>query len=174
VDWIGLESGCAIAYIDFRYMSNVKTRVILSLTIFCVSKCYTTTVQHVYRRWKLMMIEKSFEISEADKKAKAKSKKDNFGKTVMDVVENVFSSLGEQCKQALYFHLKNRYNIGKKEIPSKIEEFAEALEQILGSGAKLIEIEIMKLLFSKVQTFKYSPRQEILVFTDYLEKLGEL
>ena len=120
------------------------------------------------------MIGESLKMSEANSKAREAKRKGNFEESVIEAVEYVFSSFGESCKQALYFHLKNCYNIGKKEIPSKIEEFAEALEQIFGSGAKLIEIEIMKLLFGKVQTFRFSPRHEILVFTDYLEKLRDL
>jgi nucleoside-diphosphate-sugar epimerase len=117
-----------------------------------------------------MMIQESLcEMSAANNK----QRKGNFEKLVMDAVENVFSSLGESCKQAIYFHLENRYNIGKKEIPERIEDFADALEEIFGSGAKLIEIEIIKLLFSKVQTFKYSPKQEDLLFTNYLKRLGD-
>jgi 2,4-dienoyl-CoA reductase-like NADH-dependent reductase (Old Yellow Enzyme family) len=113
-------------------------------------------------------------MSEANNKAREAKRKSNFEESVIEAVDIVFSSFGESCKQALYFYLKNCHSIDRKEIPRKIEDFAEALEQIFGSGAKLIEIAIMKLLFSKVQTFKYSPRQEILVFTDYLEKLADL
>jgi len=99
--------------------------------------------------------------------------KNDFEQSLTDAVENVFSSLGESCKQTIYFHLENHYNIDRKKIATKIEDFADALEEMLGSGAKLIEIEIMKALFSKAQTFKYSPKQETLSFTNYLKNLSQ-
>ena len=90
---------------------------------------------------------------------------------MIEAVDTVFSSLGDQCKQALYFHLKHYYNISKQQIPQKIEDFADAIEEIFGLAAKLIEIEIMRALFTKLQDFSYSPKQEDLSFTKYLETL---
>jgi hypothetical protein len=104
-------------------------------------------------------------------KKKSGSRKGNFEKLLIEAVDNVFSSLGNSCRQALYFHLKDCYNISKHEIPYRIEDFADALEKIFGLGAKLIEIEIMRALFTKVQDFSYSPKQEDLSFTNYVETL---
>ena len=120
-----------------------------------------------------MIVRESIEMSKASDYAKNKRKKGSFGELVMETVDTVFSSLGESCKQAVYFHLKNRYNISRENIPERIEDFFDALEGIFGLGAKLIEIEIMKLLFSKVQTFKCSLKQEGLLFKDYLKMLGD-
>ena len=118
-----------------------------------------------------MMIEESLsEMSEIRfGKKESASRKGNFEKLLIEAVDNVFSSLGDSCKQAIYFHLKDRYNISKHEIPYRIEDFADALEKIFGVGAKLIEIEIMRALFTKVQDFSYSPKQEDLSFTNYVE-----
>jgi nucleoside-diphosphate-sugar epimerase len=102
-------------------------------------------------------------------KKEIETQKGTFGKLVTEAVDNVFSSLGDSCKQAIYFHLKDRYNINKHEIPYRIEDFADALEKIFGLGAKLIEIEIMRALFTKVQVFSYSAKQEDLSFTNYVE-----
>jgi nucleoside-diphosphate-sugar epimerase len=102
-------------------------------------------------------------------KKESASRKGNFEKLLIEAVDNAFSSLGDSCKQAIYFHLKDRYNIGKHEIPHRIEDFADALEKIFGPGAKLIEIEIMRALFTKVQDFSYSPKQEDLSFTNYVK-----
>ena len=121
-----------------------------------------------------MMIEKS--LGEMSKirfgKKKSGSRKGNFEKLLIEAVDKVFSSLGDSCKQALYFHLKDCYNVSKHEIPYRIEDFADALEKIFGLGAKLIEIEIMKALFAMVQDFKCAPKQEDLSFTDYMETLS--
>ena len=94
-----------------------------------------------------------------------------FEELVSEAVDECFSSLGDSCKQAIYFHLKGCYNISKKEIPSRIRDFADALEEIFGPGAKLIEIGIMRALYTKVQDFKYSSKQEELSFTNYVETL---
>jgi nucleoside-diphosphate-sugar epimerase len=118
-----------------------------------------------------MMIEESLsEMSEIRfGKKESASRKGNFEKLLIEAVDNVFSSLGDSCKQAIYFHLKDCYNVSKHEIPYRIEDFADALEKIFGLGAKLIEIEIMRALFAKVQDFSYSPKQEDLSFTNYVE-----
>jgi hypothetical protein len=102
------------------------------------------------------------------------SRKDNFEKLLIEAVDTVFASLGDSCKRALYFHLKNCYDISKQEIPQRIEDFDDALEETFGIGAKLIEIEIMRALFTKVQGFSYLTKQEDLSFTKYLETVCSL
>ena len=118
-----------------------------------------------------MMIEESLsEVIEIRLgKKESASRKGNFEKLLIEAVDNAFSSLGDSCKQAIYFHLKDCYNVSKHEIPYRIEDFADALEKIFGPGAKLIEIEIMRALFTKVQDFSYSPKQEDLSFTNYVK-----
>ena len=120
-----------------------------------------------------MMFQKSLSMNEENKKAKAKSKSGVFEKIVMGAVDNVFSSLGESCKQSIYFRLRNSFNISREEIPHRIDAFGDALEEMFGVGAKLIKIEIMKLAFSQVRTIEYPTKQDALLFTDYLKKLGE-
>jgi nucleoside-diphosphate-sugar epimerase len=119
-----------------------------------------------------MMIQERIDgIDEARSKEKTEMEKGRLGKLIMEAVDNVFSSLGNSCKLFLYFRLKNSYNISAQEIPNRIEDFADALEAIFGPGAKLIEIEIMKVLFSRTKILTYSLKQEDLSFTDYVKKL---
>lgn len=93
-----------------------------------------------------------------------------FNKLVLEAVDAGLSSLGDSPKQAVYFYLEKTFKIKRSEIPKKIEEFANALEQIFGHGAKLVEIQIMKLLYEKVgQAFVYFPEKNDLLFTEYLE-----
>ena len=120
-----------------------------------------------------MMIEESLgEMSEIRfGKKKSGSRKGNFEKLLIEAVDNVFSSLGDSCKQALYFHLKDCYNINKQEIPYRIRDFADAIGEIFGQGARLIEIGIMKALYARVQNFKCFPMEEDLSFANYVETL---
>jgi hypothetical protein len=70
-----------------------------------------------------------------------------FEKLLLEAIDEGLFSLGESAKQALYFHLERNFDIKKQEIPQKIEEFAEALEKILGAGASFLEILIMKNIY---------------------------
>ena len=93
-----------------------------------------------------------------------------FNKLVLEAVDAGLSSLGESPKHAVYFYLEKTFKIKRTEIPEKIEEFTNALEQIFGRGAKLVEIQIMKLLYEKVgQAFVYFPEKDDLLFIEYME-----
>ena len=94
----------------------------------------------------------------------------SFEEVLLEAIDESFSWLGESEKQAIYFFLEKRYKISKQEIPYRIEEFTEAIEDIFGLGAKLLEIRIMKNLFSKMgYSFPYLHTQEGLEFTKYIE-----
>jgi len=118
-----------------------------------------------------MIVQEKIEMVEVSFSMGNKKNKSNFARLVVDTVDTVFSSLGESCREAIYFRMKHVYGISRKDIPLRIDDFADALEDMFGPGSKLIEIEILKLLFSKVPTFKFSLKQEPLVFRDYLNRL---
>jgi len=94
--------------------------------------------------------------------------KRSFEKLLLETVDEGLSSLGDSAKHAIYFHLENTFNISKRDIPSKIEEFADALEKIFGLGAKPIEILIMQRLYEKVGGVVQYPEQKGLVFAEYV------
>lgn len=62
-----------------------------------------------------------------------------FDDTLLKAVDFAFNSLGRSCKQALYFHLKNTFHVGRREIPEKVEEFDNALKLIFKDGAIFLE-----------------------------------
>lgn len=88
---------------------------------------------------------------------------------MIEAVDDGLSSLGDQSKQALYFHLEKTFKIRKQDIPEKIEEFTNAIERIFGEGAKLLEIEIMRQLHKKVQSLQYPSEKNNLFFLEYIE-----
>jgi len=92
----------------------------------------------------------------------------NFEKLLLEAVDEGLSSLCSSSKQTIYFLLENTFNISRRDIPSKIEEFADALEKIFGFGAKPIEILIIKRLNEKVGRVVQYPRHENLVFAEYV------
>jgi hypothetical protein len=94
----------------------------------------------------------------------------SFEKVLLEAIDEGLFLLGESAKQVVYFYLEKNYKIRKQDIPYRIEDFTEAIETIFGVGAKLLEIKIMKNLFSKIgYNFPYRHTQEGLEFTKYIE-----
>lgn len=92
-----------------------------------------------------------------------------FEEALLEAIDEGLALLGESPKETLYYHLAQTFNINKRDIPFKIEEFTEAIERIFGSGAKIIEIQIMKCLFKKLDPkLKYYPKQIDLTFPEYI------
>jgi hypothetical protein len=104
-------------------------------------------------------------------KKKHKPRENSFETAMIEAVDEGFAPFGHSSKQAIYFHLENTFKIKKQEIPYKIEEFADAIEQIFGAGAKLIEIRIIEVLHERIQDFLHFPKKGELVFTEYVADL---
>jgi hypothetical protein len=95
--------------------------------------------------------------------------KHSFEKLLLEAIDEGLSSLGDSAKHAIYFHLENNYGINRRDIPSKIEEFVDAIEKIFGLGAKILEILIMKQLYQKIgRVVEHDQELEDLVFTEYV------
>ena len=105
------------------------------------------------------------------RKKKHKPHENSFEAAMIEAVDDSFSPFGHSSKQAIYFQLENAFKIKKQEIPCKIEEFADAIEQIFGAGAKLIEIRIIEALHERIQDFVHFPKKGDLVFTEYVANL---
>jgi hypothetical protein len=94
---------------------------------------------------------------------------DCFRGIVLEVADEAFALLGKKAEQSIYSQLEDTFKIAKKDIPLHIEKFARALEEILGPGAKLLEVEMIKSLHEKVGPgFKYHTKNENLTFPEYL------
>ncbi len=93
-----------------------------------------------------------------------------FKKLLLEAVDEGLSSLGDSAKLAIYVYLEKNFKIKKQQIPNKINEFTNAIEKIFGNGARHLEIQIMKCLYEKVgHDFKYFPKKDDLLFTEYIE-----
>ena len=73
-----------------------------------------------------------------------------FEKILLESIEEGLDCLGESAKQAIYFQLKNKYALNNQDIPDRIKIFTKAIEDIFQTGALLLEIKIMKILFNKI------------------------
>jgi hypothetical protein len=91
-----------------------------------------------------------------------------FDKLLLEAVDEALSSLGGSVKQAIYFHLENKFKMARNEIPQHVEDFADGIEKIFGLGAQFLEILIMKKLYEKIgQPLEWSENEE-LVFAHYI------
>lgn len=95
----------------------------------------------------------------------------NFERAVTESIDEVFSTLGENVKQAVYSYLENKYGIRKEQIPSMIEGFTDAIESIFGDATKLVELKIIEKLKGKVKGFAYKSKTKEIFFAEYLTAL---
>ena len=96
---------------------------------------------------------------------------DKFKVALMEAIDEGLSAFSTLNKQEIYFHIENIFKIKKDEIPYKIEDFVDAIEQIFGIGAKLIEIRIIEALHKKSPDFMFSPKKGTVIFQEYVASL---
>ncbi len=102
---------------------------------------------------------------------KRKYGQDKLDKIISEAVDESLASLGDSVKKDIYLKLQNDYHIEKQQIPSKIDEFTMAIEEIFGAGAKLIEMKIIETLHTKMQGFLYVSKTKDLMFKDYMQSI---
>ncbi|MCW4019166.1 MAG: PAS domain S-box protein [Candidatus Bathyarchaeota archaeon] len=85
--------------------------------------------------------------------ATKKLTKQAFDELLIAVIDEALFSLGESAKTAIYFHLEQKFNIKRQEIPHKIEHFNQALDTIFGSGSKPLELIFTKRLHEKIKAY---------------------
>ena len=94
--------------------------------------------------------------------------KKTFERLMLESVDEALTSLGDSAKQAIYFHLENRFEIERNQIPQRVGDFAEGLEKIFGVGAQFLEILIMKNLYERIGHPLEWDRSEQLIFAEYV------
>ena len=118
-----------------------------------------------------------------------KRKRENkFSTILLESIDEAFLTLGKNSKSSIYFHLETKFAISKQDIPNRVGDFSDALEQIFGLAAQKLEILIMKFLNEKIDcTYDWvGPKWLVpdLTFTKYVkllelccedtEKIGEV
>jgi hypothetical protein len=73
-----------------------------------------------------------------------------FHRLLLGAVDSTLSSLGESARQSVYFHLEEKFDITRDEIPGRIEDFDHGLERIFGVGTRFLEVLIMKKLYEEM------------------------
>jgi hypothetical protein len=100
------------------------------------------------------------------------AKRSDFDKLLVSAIDDALGSLGESVKRSIYFHIENKFNVARNEIPENLVEFQGGLEKIFGAGAQFIEILIMKNLHAKVGLPLKMERKQ-LEFAEYVDAAKE-
>jgi hypothetical protein len=97
------------------------------------------------------------------------TKAKEFDELLLAAIDNAFFSLGESVKKSIYFHLEEQFGLKRNQIPSQLKKFQTANEQIFGSGARFLEILIMKNLY--IKSGCTVSMEEGVSFIDYVKEL---
>jgi hypothetical protein len=89
-----------------------------------------------------------------------KSPTKSFEQILLEAIDDALSSLGENIKTAIYFHVEKDFNVKRHEIPKRLTDFSGALERIFGIGARHLEILFMKSLHEKIRITCQLPEYE--------------
>jgi len=92
----------------------------------------------------------------------------NFKKTLLRAVDSGLLLLGETPRKAIFYHLNAKFQLERENILEKIEEFAQALNAIFGSGAEIIEKFIVKELYRRLR-FDFEEKMNF-EFADYVRQ----
>lgn len=101
------------------------------------------------------------------------TKSNDFDKLLINAIDEALLSLGESVEQSTYFHIQTKFKVQKNEIPKKLAEFQIGLEKIFGSGARYIEILIMKGLYAKIGKPIVIENDKEFGFVDYVNSARE-
>ncbi len=67
-----------------------------------------------------------------------------FEDKILMCIDRGLNHLGETVKYVIFWHIENTFGLKRDKIPDKPEEFLRGLEGMYGSGAKIIEEDIVR------------------------------
>lgn len=65
--------------------------------------------------------------------------------------EGICGVLGEGSRQAVFYHVENRFQVRREKIPEDLENFQNGLAKIFGSGARVLARVIARRLCEKLE-----------------------
>jgi hypothetical protein len=71
-------------------------------------------------------------------------------KALAEATDYGLLALGEIVRATIYERIERNYQVKRDEISEKLEVFHKALQGLLGAGAKVIEKQIAKNLYSQL------------------------
>ena len=84
-----------------------------------------------------------------DKNSKEITSK-QFDDFLIESIDEALCLLGSSVKNEFYFRLEVNFNMEKKDIPQRLEEFSVILHRIFSLGASRLEVKFLKNLDTKI------------------------
>lgn len=81
---------------------------------------------------------------------KTMTSRSDFDAMLLEAVDRALLALGDTARHAIYHHVKMNIHIKREEIPARLEDFREALRNILGAGVKVVETLIAENLYREM------------------------
>ena len=86
----------------------------------------------------------------------------------MESIDESFTALlGQTAKNALYAYLVKTRALGREEIPERLDDFDECMQETFGQAAVVIERNILARFYDKLG-LNYSGRTDY-AFTDFVD-----
>jgi len=98
---------------------------------------------------------------------------EEFDRLLLEAVDEALFAMGKSSKQTIYSHIEQAFNIKRRDIPNKLDEFANAIEKLFGLGANCLKILIMKSLYEKVGRTVELRDAEDFQFTAYVAAIKQ-
>ena len=89
-----------------------------------------------------------------------------FDLLLIESIDEVFTTLGEPCKNGIYARLEHNHSMTKHQIAPRIEEFSKILHKIFGLSASLLEIKFIKALHAKTKVNIELPECDLLKWVE--------
>jgi hypothetical protein len=69
---------------------------------------------------------------------------------IAEAVDDGLSLLGNSGKKAIYYYLEKDYDINKRNVSSKIQDFSNALDRTFGVGSAFLKVLIIRKVYEKI------------------------
>ncbi len=93
----------------------------------------------------------------------------DFDELLLGSIDQALLSLGKPAMRSIYFHLEEKFEVTRGDIPKDLKRFQTVLERIFGVGARFLEILIMKNLYLKIGRHFVMGENVRLEFIEYVE-----
>jgi len=94
-----------------------------------------------------------------------------FREVLLQAIDDALLVPGELVRAAIYSRVEKSYRIRREEIPEKLGLFHEALQQVLGASAMVMERMIAKNLYHRLDlNFSDHEHWTVLDYVDHAKK----
>jgi len=96
----------------------------------------------------------------------------DFRRALLDAVDEGLGALGESARHAIYYHVEQKSQINRDQIPDRIEVFQDALDRLLLAGGIVVQRLIARNLCSRLGIrFEQCENWKLTNYVGYCEKI---